>query len=88
MLETIGIGDYVKLIDLPDWLLKDIPDDEVAEIIECIGKVAQITEIDKFGYYWIGFGVEKIQGEYSHYSGHSFCVERHNIKLISKENMP
>lgn len=84
MSENIQVGDYVKLLDLPSWLLKDIPSDEAVEITDCIGKTAQVTEIDKFGYFWVGFGIEHSDGEFSYYSGHSFCVEKQNLELVSK----
>ncbi|MBK6651848.1 MAG: hypothetical protein IPG42_20420 [Betaproteobacteria bacterium] len=45
-------GDAVRLLGLPSWLLHDLPEDEQAELLACVGKVMQVQEIDSYGYSW------------------------------------
>jgi hypothetical protein len=74
MSDQINIGDHVKLIGVPAWLLNDLPIDEQQEIVSFIGRETIVTDIDKFGYYWVGFGATTEVGDSASYSGHSFCV--------------
>lgn len=68
------VGARVVFLNAPDWLLKDLPADEQDQIRSLVGRTAEITEIDSFGYLWIGFGSQVDEGEDSHYVGHSFAV--------------
>lgn len=70
----ISVGDCVKLISLPDWLVHDLPDDEKIELRACIGRLTTVEDIDAYGYYWVGFGSTIEDGDTAYYSGHSFCV--------------
>lgn len=72
--KTIKIGDEVKLLGVPDWLIHDLPEEEKREIISYIGKTTTVTDIDKYGYFWLGFGDTKGDEDAAYYSGHSFCV--------------
>jgi hypothetical protein len=77
----IQVGDKVKLIGLPGWLLHDLPASEQQELRECVGKTTVVTEIDAYGYYWLGFGTT-VEGEHgAFYNGHSFGVPREFIEL-------
>lgn len=73
-MNDLHVGDEVTLISVPEWLLKDLPEEEQKEILSFVGKGAQITEIDRYGYYWVGFGATFASGEEAVYSGHSFAV--------------
>jgi hypothetical protein len=73
-MSDLKVGDRVIFLRAPDWLLKDLPTEEQAEIRSFVGQAAEITEIDKFGYCWIGFGSQVDEGEESNYSGHTFAV--------------
>ncbi|WP_161829664.1 hypothetical protein [Steroidobacter agaridevorans] len=73
-MSDLNVGDGVVLVKVPDWLLKDLPEDEQREILSFIGQSAIVMEIDKFGYLWVGFGSQVDHGEESRYSGHSFAV--------------
>ena len=87
MKKKIKLGDYVKLVELPEWLIHDLPDDEKAQIVSYIGKTAVITEIDNYGYYWLGFGVVTEGAVNASYIGHSFCVTDDCLKLVSSSRM-
>lgn len=77
----ISVGDQVKLNAIPDWLVHDLPDDEKREILGFVGKVAVITDIDNYGYFWIGFGEMHEDANSAYYSGHTFCVPREYLEL-------
>jgi hypothetical protein len=74
MIQDYKKGDRVKLMSVPDWLVGDLPANEKQHILECVGKVMTISEVDKYGYYWVGFGEYKTIGDDANYYGHSFCV--------------
>lgn len=75
-MRAFAVGDRVKVISVPDWLIHDLPENEKQEILACLGKTAVIEDIDKYGYYWVGFGSTREEGEASYYNGHFFCVPR------------
>lgn len=85
--DQLNAGDQVQLVSVPDWLIHDLPDDERCEILSCVGKVTVITEIDGYGYYWLGFsGIcessETEDGIHAIRGGPSFCVPRECLNLI------
>lgn len=79
--QKLHVGDRVKLIGVPDWLIQDLPEDEKQEIIAFIGRVGLIEEIDRAGYYWLGFGSVIEEADTAYYSGHSFCVPSEYLEV-------
>jgi hypothetical protein len=80
-MNTFQVGDRVRLISVPEWLVHDLPEDERREMLSFVGKIASITEIDRFGYYWVGFGEVTESADAAFYAGHSFgvpgdCIQR------------
>lgn len=55
MKNEIKAGSLVRLLGVPDWLIRDLPDDEIDLIMAQVGSVAVVTEIDDYGYFWLGF---------------------------------
>ena len=54
---TITAGDAVVIPrPLPDWLVHDLPSEDVARLREQEGQVMRIFEIDEYGYVWFGDG--------------------------------
>ena len=84
----IDIGDVVRLLSIPQWLIRDLPEDEQRDMIAFVGSTAVVTEIDDHGYYWIGFGKTIEITDSAHYSGHSFCVPRECLQLHGIEDSP
>lgn len=74
MSQNFHVGDRVRLIGVPEWLVHDLPNDERLEIAGCVGKVAVIEKIDEAGYYWLGFGSVMENSDAAYFTGHSFCV--------------
>jgi hypothetical protein len=81
MIREIRVGDLVKLLDLPEWLTHDLPESEQIEMRAFIGQRALVSEIDSYGYYWLGFGNTSTVGDSAHFSGHSFGVPREFIEI-------
>jgi len=80
-MSEFNVGDRVIFLHAPDWLLKDLPTDEQDQIRAFVGQTAEITEVDKFGYFWIGFGSNSDDGDASTYAGHSFAVTADCLRL-------
>ncbi len=66
------VGDKVKLIRIPYWLVHDLRKEERQAIENQLNKVLIIEEIDEFGYYWLTDGVRIT--EYSQEGFPTFCV--------------
>jgi hypothetical protein len=78
----LQVGDTVRLLSIPDWLVHDLPASERKEISACVGKTAQISEIDSYGYCWVGFGETQDAEDEGRYSGHSFCLPADCLALV------
>jgi hypothetical protein len=77
----IRVGDCVKLLGLPDWLIHDLPPSEQVEMRQFVGQTGVVSQIDEYGYFWLGFGSTHEAGESAYYSGHSFGVPREFLQL-------
>ncbi|MDQ1833140.1 hypothetical protein [Massilia scottii] len=86
MSKEINVGDSVRLLGVPDWLIHDLPESEQVEILSFVGQVTVVTEIDAYGYFWVGFGETLFEGSVAHYSGHSFCVSREWLTLTNADD--
>lgn len=76
------VGDTVRLISVPQWLIHDLPLPEQWEIVDCIGQTAVITELDAQGNYWIGFGKLLRDEDGTAYCGHSLCVTGASLETV------
>lgn len=47
-------GDAVRIPVLPDWLIHDLPGDEVERLRAHEGRIMAILEIDGYGHLWFG----------------------------------
>lgn len=82
MSKQLQVGDAVRLIAVPAWLVHDLPSDEQSEIRACVGKATRISQIDDLGYYWVGFGGTEDAEDGGRYSGHTFCVSADCLELL------
>lgn len=82
MPRKIEEGSHVRLVGLPEWLLKDLPEEERREMRSFVGRNAVVQQIDSAGYFWIGFGFTTETEDAAHYTGHNFCVTREFLELI------
>src|SRR5260221_5288505 len=85
----IDVGNHVRLLSVPAWLLKDLPSDEQLEMLSYIGRIACVQSIDAHGYIWLGFGSAVQFEDYGEYVGNSFCVrsEEHTSELQSHSDL-
>jgi hypothetical protein len=77
-----AVGDVVRILSIPDWLVADLPDSERAGILDCVGKEMTISEIDKSGGIWVGFGQTVEEDDSAVYRGQSFVIEPGRIELV------
>jgi len=82
MKDEVSVGSRVRLAQLPEWLLHDLPENEQAEMRAYAGQSATVQEIDGYGYLWIGFGATATDDKGARYGGHSFGVPRECLELI------
>jgi hypothetical protein len=76
----VAVGSRVRLVQLPQSLLNDLPADEVAALRSMLGEVFEVTEIDAYGKPWIGKGwSDPDKGEYK---GHSLALEPSEMELV------
>lgn len=80
-MSEIKPGDFVRLIGAPDWLIHDLPDDEVNLIMAQVGRVAVVTEIDDYGFFWLWFECAEAGGGMSSVSGW-FCVSGEYLQRL------
>ncbi len=76
------VGDTVRLVSIPHWLIHDLPNQEQREIVDFIGQTAVITEVDNHGNFWLGFGTYSEDQAETSYSGHSFCVTEASLEKL------
>ena len=75
-------GDSVKILVIPDWLIKDLAEESIQAVKACEGSVMSIYEMDSYGYAW----VETVTlSNDSEYKSNSFCMEPKN--LLKQENI-
>ena len=71
-----AVGDIVRVLSIPDWLIADLPDAERAAILACVGKEMVVNAVDRSGGVWLGFGQS--------YKAKSFLIEADRIELITR----
>jgi hypothetical protein len=48
----VKVGDRVRIMTIPDWLVHDLPDEEQDRLAEFDGQIVTVEEIDRFSYLW------------------------------------
>ncbi len=80
--QPVGLGDKVRLLSVPKWLLDKLPEDEVKSIKSMIGEVFIVDEIDEYGGVWI----EKILDDGNGMiHSHSISLNSDEIELVLKK---
>ena len=51
---SLAPGSRVRLKSLPEWLLKDLPDGDVAALQRLLGTKVYVHSLDSHGYLWLG----------------------------------
>ena len=75
MTPAFRVGDRVRLLGLPDWLIHDLPEDEQRAMRSFVGRCTRITQIDAHGNPWVEFSVATEQPiDAARCEGHEFCI--------------
>ena len=69
-------GDTVKILHIPDWLLKDLDEESVVAVKACESTSMKIYEMDSYGFAWVETVTLQTESEYS---SNSFCMEPKNL---------
>jgi hypothetical protein len=48
--KSIAVGNRVRILTIPEWLMHDLPDDDVAALKRVQGSIMKILEIDHYEY--------------------------------------
>jgi hypothetical protein len=70
--KPVRVGSNARIPLMPDWLVHDLPADEVAALRRAEGRVMTVLEIDAHGYVW--FGAEN--------AGRWFCLRPDEIEVV------
>ncbi len=49
----VSVGSKVRVLSVPDWLLKQVPRNETGNLQNAVSNVFEITEIDEWGGAWV-----------------------------------
>ena len=69
-------GEPVRILEIPDWLVHDLPEHEAAAVRACAGTEMVVNEIDSHGYFWVRAITVESESEYS---AQSFVMEPKNV---------
>jgi hypothetical protein len=72
----VSEGETVRILEIPDWLVHDLPAQEAAVVKACAGSEMIVTEIDSYGYFWVRTVTSESEDEYSE---QSFAMEPNNV---------
>jgi hypothetical protein len=48
----VSVGDKIKFVEIPEWLVHDMPENEALAIRKCVGTEMLVYEVDAYGYLW------------------------------------
>jgi hypothetical protein len=51
---AVFLGTKVRLLKLGEWVYRELPADEVAELETMVGDVFEVSQVDEYGVAWIG----------------------------------
>jgi len=81
--EIFQIGDKVRLLGVPDWLLNGLLEEEQVNIISCIWEVFEVEEIEEDGYIWLGDkSFIEIWDDGVMHGRPTFCITKEYIKKV------
>jgi hypothetical protein len=72
----VSEGETVRILEIPDWLVHDLPEQEAAAVRACAGSEMIVNEIDSYGYFWVRAITSESESEYS---AQSFAMEPSNV---------
>ena len=76
--KPVNIGTKVRIIELAQFLKRDLPPDEWARLWGMVGGVFEVSEIDEHGRAWIEQWFDDPDGGRS---SHSVALEAHEMEV-------
>ncbi len=76
--QPVRVGTRVRLLEIPAFLVRELPPDEVEDLMTMVGEVFEVYEIDESG----GACVEKIWYEPGGQRSHSLSLEAHEMEVV------
>ncbi|MEW6585494.1 MAG: hypothetical protein AB1442_07745 [Nitrospirota bacterium] len=74
----VHIGSMVKVLSIPEWLLKNQSEEDAHRLNKMVGQVFEIYEIDEYGGAWVQMWFE---GTNSEKISHSLSLDREEMEL-------
>lgn len=71
--KKIIVGAMAKIAKIPEWLIHDLPPEDIDALKKVEGTTKKVIEIDKYGYIWFG---EKDS------NNGWFCLKPNEIEII------
>jgi hypothetical protein len=71
------VGDKVRVLTIPDWLIHDLPEEDVARINAQVGEVVEVRELQGHGHVWLSFA-DGTEG---------FALHSRDVTLVQKGSL-
>ena len=71
------VGDKVRVLAIPDWLTRDLPEEDVARLNAQAGEVVEVRELQSHGHLWLSF-VDGTEG---------FALHRRDVELVKSGSL-
>ena len=52
---TVQTGDRVRIVNIPEWLLRDLPEEDRKRLAAQKGEIVTVLELMPHGYLWLSF---------------------------------
>ncbi len=76
--QPVSVGTRVRLLEIPAFLLRELPPDEVEDLTSMVGEVFEVYEIDEGG----GACIEKVWYEPDGQRSHGLSLEAHEMEVV------
>ena len=73
----VTVGMNVRVLEIPESLVRDLPDEERPEVQSMLGRVFRVYEIDEYGSAW----VEKVWEDDDGSRSHSLALSPHEMEI-------
>ncbi len=71
------VGDKVRVLAIPDWLICDLPEEDVARLNAQAGEVVEVRGLQSHDHLWLSF-VDGTEG---------FALRRRDVELVNADSL-
>ena len=75
--QPVKVGTRVRVIEIAEFLKRDLPPEEVAELVTMVDEVFEVYDIDEYGAAW----VEKVWYAPDGQRSHSLALDAHEMEV-------